>query len=67
LSAAQRTTAPEPGRARRRQPRGEATRARIVEAVIACVDEGGLASATTQAIADRARVRRVALGVRQVG
>lgn len=39
---------------RRRQARGEASRERIVEAVIACVERGGLGAATTQAIAHEA-------------
>jgi len=36
---------------RRRQARGQASRERIVKAVIACVERGGFAATTTQAIA----------------
>jgi AcrR family transcriptional regulator len=39
---------------RRRQARSEETRARIVDAVIACVERGGFGAATSQAIATEA-------------
>ncbi len=48
------SAAPAAGAPRRRQARSEASRARIVEAVIALVEAGGFAAATAQAIAREA-------------